>query len=87
MGEHDEEISLVDLLVGQQVLGTRMSGLEILTSRNHKQNSTRYHRLRNDLQALCDKVWKLEIKVAVYSALGASLGSFVSAYIKHLIDR
>lgn len=83
MGEHQDEISIVDLYANQKVMIQRMDSQEDIQKENHKENRAAIHSTRNEMQKISNEVWKLKIKIAGYSAVGGA----IAAVVGHLIDK
>jgi hypothetical protein len=67
---------------GQAVIIERVSNLTKEQDEKHKQNRKDIHNLYNELQTICDEVWKLKIKMAIYS----TVAGIVTTVIVKLVD-
>lgn len=83
----DEDISLVDLAVGQAVLTEKIAQLRLDSSEKHIQNRRDIHRITNGLQDVSDKVWKLQLKIVGFSTLGGVVATIVGEIIKAVIHK
>lgn len=48
----------------------------------HAQNRSSIHGIKNDLQGLCDEVWKLKIKIVGLSVIAGIVTTVISSLVK-----
>ena len=83
----DEEVSLVDLKVGQAVLNEKINQLRLDSTDKHTQNRRDIHSIKNGMQDLSDKVWRLQLKIVGFSTLGGVIATIVGEIIKAIIHK
>jgi hypothetical protein len=74
--------TIASLGEGQAVIVERVANLNKDIDVKHRQNRADIHRLGNGLQEACDEIWKLKVRMAVYSALAG----IVTTVIVKLVD-
>jgi hypothetical protein len=79
--------SVASLDKGQAVILERIINMKDDINTKHEQNRSSIHSINNWLQIIQDDVWKLKIKIAVYSAVAGVITtiitSTIAAGIKH----
>lgn len=82
-----EEVSLIDLKVGQAVILERLDNTQHDVDVKHKQNRSDIHLFRALLQHCVDDIWKLKIKMAIYSAVGGIISGICTAVVVHFVEK
>lgn len=86
MGDcHEDNVSLVDLKVGQAVMLERIDNMQKDVNTKHEENQRDKHKFRNDIQNIANDVWKLKIKIAGYSAVGGAIAAVIGKLIEHAL--
>lgn len=91
-------VTLADLDKGQAVIKNQIDNLEKNSAKEnreiredleekHVENRASIHKLRTDLQKVCDEVWKLKIKIAGYAAIGGAVASVAGHYIEKMFQK
>jgi hypothetical protein len=66
------------------VLVERIENLRDSLEEKHKQNRGDIHKMENEIQALTNQIWLIKLKLAGFSAAGASAGVGLVELIKYL---
>lgn len=80
-----EEVSLIDLKVGQAVTLERLDNMQRDVNEKHEQNRNSIHDMRAVLQKVVDDIWKLKLKLAGYAAVGGAIAASVAKLIEHVL--
>lgn len=71
--------------VSNEVLAERLANLKETQVGNHAQNRRSIHSINKNLQGLADEIWKIKIKMAVYSAGAGVVTTAVTLLAEHII--